>query len=82
MDCDLVIRGGTVVTPDGAGDYDAGVADGRIARFGGDLAGRQTLDASGALVLPGGIDLHVHLSLPSPNSPASRWPGTPASSCS
>lgn len=69
MDCDLVIRGGTVVTPDGAGDYDVGVAGGRIVQLGGDLTARRTLDASGAVVLPGGIDMHVHLSLPSPPVP-------------
>lgn len=41
--------------------------------MGGSLRGRREVDASGALVLPGGIDMHVHLTLPSP-----REPGTPA----
>ena len=41
--------------------------------MGGSLRGRRVIDASGALVLPGGVDMHVHLSLPSP-----PVPGTPA----
>jgi dihydropyrimidinase len=58
---DLVIRGGTVVTPDGSEITDVGVRAGRIAQLGGDLAGGKELDATGLLVLPGGIDAHVHL---------------------
>jgi dihydropyrimidinase len=34
--------------------------------MGGSMRGRREIDASGALVLPGGVDMHVHLSLPSP----------------
>ncbi len=69
MKCDLVIRGGTVVAPGRIGDCDVGVAAGRIVQLGGEMAGRRQIDASGALVLPGGIDMHVHLSLPSPPVP-------------
>jgi len=41
--------------------------------MGGSLRGRRVIDASGALVLPGGVDMHVHLSLSSP-----PLPGKPA----
>jgi dihydropyrimidinase len=69
---DLVVRGGQVVTAGGQGAADVGVTAGRVAQLGGEMHGRQELDARGALVLPGGVDMHVHLSQP----PAE--PGEPA----
>ena len=65
-ECDLVIRGGTVVTAGSSAECDVGIAAGRISQLGGPLRGRRELDASGALVLPGGLDMHVHLSSPDP----------------
>ena len=64
--CDLVIRGGTVATAGSSADCDLGITDGKISQLGGDLRGRRELDASGAFVLPGGIDMHVHLSSSEP----------------
>jgi len=58
---DLVIRGGTVVTPGNQEVADVGLRDGRIAQLGGAMAGREELDARGLLIIPGGIDAHVHL---------------------
>ncbi len=59
---DLVIRGGTVVTAADSSRCDVGVKDGRVAALGAALSGgRETLDASGKLVLPGGIDAHCHI---------------------
>jgi dihydropyrimidinase len=58
---DLVIRGGTVAGPGHRELADVGVRGGRIAQLGGAMAGRGELDASGLLVLPGGVDAHVHL---------------------
>jgi dihydropyrimidinase len=58
---DLVIRGGTVVTAGSAIAEDIGISAGRVAQIGGAMAGRIELDASEALVLPGGVDMHVHL---------------------
>ena len=58
---DLVVRGGRVVAADGSRVADVAVAGGRIARVGDGLAGRREIDASGKLVLPGGIDGHVHI---------------------
>jgi dihydropyrimidinase len=59
---DVVIRGGTVITPGHREVADVGVRDGRIAQLGGAMSGGGTdIDASGLLVIPGGIDAHVHL---------------------
>ena len=64
--CDLVIRGGTVATAGSSAGCDLGITDGKISQIGGDLRGRRELDARGAYVLPGGIDMHVHLSTSEP----------------
>lgn len=65
-DYDLIIRGGTVVTAADTSRCDVGVRDGKIAALGLDLgAAEQVIDATGRLVLPGGIDSHVHFSQPS-----------------
>ena len=69
VECDLVVRGGTVVTAGGRGEADVGISQGKIAQIGGPVRGRRQLDATGALVLPGGLDMHVHLSYPAPPDP-------------
>jgi len=61
MAFDLVVRGGTVVTPERQLVTDIGVANGRIAALGGGLEGRVEIDAAGMLVLPGAIDAHTHM---------------------
>ena len=40
--------------------------------MGGSLRGRRVIDASGALVLPGGVDMHVHLTQPAPPEPGTH----------
>jgi N-acyl-D-amino-acid deacylase len=60
---DLVVRGGTVVDGTGAAPVTADVAvtDGRITEVGRvDGPARQTIDATGALVTPGFVDVHTH----------------------
>lgn len=61
-----LIRGGTVVTPEGATQADLLLADGRIAVVGSGLtaSGATQVDADGLLVLPGLIDVHVHVREP------------------
>src|SRR5574337_301852 len=58
------MRAGQVVTPQGVGRWDVAVQDGRIAAVGalGALrdVGRE-IDATGFLVVPGGIEPHTHL---------------------
>jgi dihydropyrimidinase len=59
---DLAIRNGTVVTAAGTFAADVGVCDGRIVQVGGDVAAAaREVDATGRLVLPGCVDIHVHL---------------------
>lgn len=59
---DLVIRGGLVASAAGAGEADLGITGGQVAQLGGAMRGRTELEAAGALVLPGAVDMHVHLS--------------------
>ncbi len=74
---DLVIKAGRIVTPGMDGVADIGIRDGRIVAIGSDLDG-PALDASDKLVVPGGIDMHVHLTeYPLPeNERAGYPPGT------
>jgi hypothetical protein len=43
--CDLVVRGGTVVTAGGSGPGDVGITGGKIVQLGGPLRGRAQRDA-------------------------------------
>ncbi len=60
---DLVIRGGTVVTPSKTASADVGITDGSIAAIAPALrsAADAEIDATGHLVLPGGVDTHCHI---------------------
>ena len=58
---DMVIRNGTVVTAAERIECDVGVRDGRVALLGNGLQGDNVIEARGKLVLPGGIDSHVHI---------------------
>ena len=58
---ELVIKGGTVVTAADTFAADIGIAGGRIAAVGIGLSGARTIDATGLLVLPGGVDSHCHI---------------------
>jgi allantoinase len=62
---DLVIRGGSVVTPGGVTSADVAVTDGVISAVGPNLdSAPQEIDATGLHVMPGGIDSHVHFNEP------------------
>ena len=60
---DLLIRGGTAVTPHGVRRVDIAIRDGPILSLGpaSDPAGARILDATDRLVLPGGVDPHAHI---------------------
>ena len=56
---DTVIRNGTLVTAADVFAADLAIVDGRIAAIGTDLPAAVTdIDATGKLVLPGGVDGH------------------------
>jgi dihydropyrimidinase len=80
---DTVIRGGTVVTPVGVTLADLGITGETIAAIGDGLTGRQVIDATGKLVIPGAIDPHVHLEMPAgPVQSSDDWvTGTVAAAC-
>lgn len=62
----LLVRGGTVVNAHGSARADVLVDGETIAAVGPDLEApdAEVLDAGGALVIPGGVDVHTHLDLP------------------
>lgn len=63
---DCVVRNGTVVTASDTFRADVGITGGRIVALGTDIAsGAREIDATDRLVMPGGIDSHVHISQPS-----------------
>ena len=71
---DIVIKGGTVVNADESVEHDVGIQGSIIAQVGGAMTGDITIDAKGKLVLPGGIDPHVHLSSPrNPENMSAQW---------
>ncbi|MGA8760101.1 MAG: amidohydrolase family protein [Stellaceae bacterium] len=66
---DIVVANGLAVLPTGAEPADIGVVSGKIAAIGtpgslGAIGAGRTIDAAGQIVIPGGIDPHVHC----------RWP--------
>ena len=63
---DLIIKNGTVVTTGDTFIADIGVVDGKVAQIGGTMSAPREIDASGKLVVPGGLDMHVHLQLSDP----------------
>ncbi len=65
QDFDLTIRGGRVATAGSLVACDLGIRDGRIVAIADRLApGARDVDASGRLVLPGGVDGHCHFDQP------------------
>jgi dihydropyrimidinase len=64
----LLVKGGDVINSDGRLHADFAVRDGKIVAFGNlnmeDFEGYKIIDASNRIIFPGGIDPHVHFSLP------------------
>ncbi|MBL9213139.1 MAG: allantoinase AllB [Opitutaceae bacterium] len=63
---DLIVRGGTLVTPDGLQRADLAVQGERIVRIAPEIAetAAAVVEAEGRYVLPGVIDAHVHFNEP------------------
>jgi dihydropyrimidinase len=67
MHFDTIVRGGNVVTPTGTSKTDIGIVGEKIAAIGPDLEGApdtRIILADGHHVIPGVLDVHVHLELP------------------
>jgi dihydropyrimidinase len=70
MGFDTIIKNGTVVTATDSYVADVAITNGKVSAIGTDLATQtaqnagKVIDASGKLVLPGGIDVHTHLDMP------------------
>jgi len=64
MSFDRVIKNGTVVTAEAVYKADVGIVGESIAAVGQELEGIEQIDAAGKLVLPGAVDIHVHLQMP------------------
>jgi dihydropyrimidinase len=74
---DLLITGGTVVLPETAEAADIGVSGGKIAAIGapGSLAAAgaaRAVDAAGQIVIPGGVDPHIHCGMPIVGGPSNE----------
>ena len=65
---DLIVRGGQVVTPWGVGEWDVAVEGEKIVAVAqqGALTGDvgNIIDATGKIVVPGGIEPHAHIASP------------------
>ena len=62
---DLVIRNGTVATASDVFRADVGVRNGLVVALASEMAaGAEEIDATGKLVLPGGVDAHCHFDQP------------------
>ena len=65
---DIIIHGGQVVTPGGVGNFDVAIHGEKIvavtAPGGIDLEADKRIDASGNIVIPGGIEPHAHIGGP------------------
>lgn len=78
-----IIKNGTLYTATETINADLLIEDGKIVKIGNDLAaqpGCEVIDAAGLCVLPGGVDVHVHLDLPMFNTVSSddHYTGTKA----
>ncbi len=82
---DLVIRGGTIVTENDRFQADIGVRGSVITRIdasgttpearagGGAMTGRREIDVYERLILPGGVDPHVHLTCSDVTGDEPNW---------
>ena len=63
---DRLIKGGTLVSASNTSNADILIKDGKISQIGIDLSAgnADVMDATGKLILPGGVDPHAHFDLP------------------
>ncbi len=76
---ELVIENGLVVQPDGSSLANIGISDGVIRAISSNsLEGQEVIDATGLVVMPGAVDLHVHFSEPGRTHWEGWWHGSRA----
>lgn len=63
---ETVIKNGTLVLDGEVASAEIAIQNGKIAAIGHDLQAAHTLDAAGKLVIPGGVDIHLHMQMPLP----------------
>ncbi len=76
-----VIKGGTVLDQRGEQRVDVRIEAGVITEVGASLRGDHMLDASGCMVSPGFVDLHVHLRQPGREEAETIETGSRAAAC-
>jgi dihydropyrimidinase len=64
MSFDLVIKNGTLVTAESTYQADIGIQGETIAAIGIGLMGAKEINAAGKFVIPGAVDIHVHMQMP------------------
>ena len=63
---DLIFKNGTIVTENGVKNCDLGICDGKICAIGELTDNAEIIEnAADKLILPGGVDAHVHIDQPS-----------------
>lgn len=60
MPVETVIRGGLIATVEATFRADIGIDGGRICAVAEHVEGREVIDATGCIVVPGAIDVHTH----------------------
>jgi dihydropyrimidinase len=82
---DFLVRNAKVVTSSESFDANVGIENGKIVSISpnADAGGAQVFDASGMIVVPGGIDAHTHMELPVMNTSSADdfYSGTVAAAC-
>jgi len=72
---DILVRNGLITTHNRQYKSDILISDGKITKIGKELIPEgkniRIIDASGQIVLPGGVDPHVHMALPTGNGRSS-----------
>ena len=64
MKFDLVIKNGTIIRANETLEMDVGINGEKVVEISPRLSGLREIDAKNMLLLPGGIDPHVHLEMP------------------
>jgi dihydroorotase (multifunctional complex type) len=83
MKCDLVVQNCELITPTGRMRSDIGIKNGAFIVIDehGSVDGNEHINAAGKIVLPGGIDMHVHFRDPGATHKEDFAHGTAAAAC-